>query len=321
MGMAPVVLEGSARDPERFANGVLGATASVEAIGDSEQRVLWQVGDQRGSSQRIALRSGMALTASRVTWEQPWSLAFHHAPMALKLVLMRGAGPTIRTSDGTVVTPERSAPHIMQFTETVRMQFDFAAHGGGAPHEELALEIDPRRFAELLGGNPAGYPKGGIELTPELHRLFDEVAGADSRRPSSRQVFLEAKGLELVAAISDAMADHQSATAPHLSALDVDRLEMARRLLLERLADPPSLRELARHAGVNEAKLKAGFRARYDHAVFGYLRKARMEEALRLLRARRLNVTEVALRVGYSNPSKFAAAFRRHFGRSPSEAT
>ena len=29
-------------------------------------------------------------------------------------------------------------------------------------------------------------------------------------------------------------------------------------------------------------------------------------------------VTEVAQRVGYSNPSKFAAAFRRRFGMSPS---
>jgi AraC-like DNA-binding protein len=29
-------------------------------------------------------------------------------------------------------------------------------------------------------------------------------------------------------------------------------------------------------------------------------------------------VTEVAQRVGYENPSKFAAAFRRQFGLSPS---
>jgi hypothetical protein len=38
-----------------------------------------------------------------------------------------------------------------------------------------------------------------------------------------------------------------------------------------------------------------------------------MEEAHRLLRARRHSVSEVALRVGYANPSKFAAAFRKHY--------
>jgi AraC-like DNA-binding protein len=43
-----------------------------------------------------------------------------------------------------------------------------------------------------------------------------------------------------------------------------------------------------------------------------------MERARQLLLERNLNVSEVALRVGYQNPSKFAAAFRREFGISPS---
>ncbi len=64
--------------------------------------------------------------------------------------------------------------------------------------------------------------------------------------------------------------------------------------------------------------MKGGFRAHFGTSVFAYLRKARMELAQELLRKRHLNVTEVAFRVGYSNPSKFAAAFRREFGVSPS---
>jgi AraC-like DNA-binding protein len=45
-----------------------------------------------------------------------------------------------------------------------------------------------------------------------------------------------------------------------------------------------------------------------------------MEEAARLLRDRRHSVTEIAMRVGYANPSKFAAAFRKHFGVPPSRS-
>ncbi|WP_437947622.1 helix-turn-helix domain-containing protein [Sorangium sp. So ce296] len=36
------------------------------------------------------------------------------------------------------------------------------------------------------------------------------------------------------------------------------------------------------------------------------------------MRQRACNVTEVAQRVGYENPSKFAAAFRKRFGVPPS---
>lgn len=92
----------------------------------------------------------------------------------------------------------------------------------------------------------------------------------------------------------------------------------ARSILLARMTAPPRLPELARLAGLNEAKLKAGFRARFGDTVYGTLRRHRLDEARRLLGEGRCNVTEVALRVGYSNPSKFAAAFKAAFGVSPS---
>jgi AraC-like DNA-binding protein len=84
------------------------------------------------------------------------------------------------------------------------------------------------------------------------------------------------------------------------------------------LEEPPSLPELARSVGLNEFKLKVGFRTHFGTSVFGYLRAQRMDQARRLLVRGELSVTEVAARVGYSNPSKFAAAFRKHFGRPPS---
>ena len=74
-----------------------------------------------------------------------------------------------------------------------------------------------------------------------------------------------------------------------------------------------------RTAGFSETRLKGAFRAHFGTSVFGHLRQARMEEARRLLLDRRLNVSETAIRVGYSNPSKFAAAFRKQFGMSPSD--
>jgi AraC-like DNA-binding protein len=129
----------------------------------------------------------------------------------------------------------------------------------------------------------------------------------------------EAKSLELLALITDELLEAVDVSEPRLSSREIERLEGARRSLVARLEEPPTLAWLARQAGLSETRLKTGFRALFGTSVFAYLRQARMEEARLLLLKRRLNVTEVALRVGYANPSKFAAAFRRQFGVSPSE--
>jgi AraC-like DNA-binding protein len=149
---------------------------------------------------------------------------------------------------------------------------------------------------------------------PRLLRLLEEIVNADVKGPS-RLLWHEAKSLELIAAMTDDLVDTETT---RLSPTELDRLERVRRCLVEHLAEPPTLAELARTAGFNTTKLKAAFRTRFGTSVFAYLRRARMEHARQLLSNRDLSVSEVALRVGYQNPSKFAAAFRREFGISPS---
>jgi AraC-like DNA-binding protein len=50
-----------------------------------------------------------------------------------------------------------------------------------------------------------------------------------------------------------------------------------------------------------------------------HLRRLRIEHACEALDSGRMNVTEVALEVGYQSLSHFAKAFRDETGRSPSE--
>lgn len=292
----------------------------------------WRSQDRTGSSRTLTLRSEITLSVSSMTWERPWSMAVCHEPSPLKFIVARGVGPRLTTNEGDVHALTGSAFYISQIKRPVRMQFDFDVHRGDRAHEQLALEVHRPRLCELLGtsrlpaavervlSSASSYPSDEQPMTPALFRLLDEIAGCDAG-PASRQLFLEAKGLELLAALVDAVQEDERAASPHLSQHDIDHLEAARRALLAQLADPPSLPELARCAGLNEAKLKAGFRRLFGCPVYVYLRSFRMEEALRLLRARRHGVTEVALRVGYANPSKFAAAFRKQFGMAPSEAS
>lgn len=126
----------------------------------------------------------------------------------------------------------------------------------------------------------------------------------------TRSLYLEAKSIELIALYLDSAQPQSSPKSP-ISRDDRDRIHCAREILLQRLADPPSLVELARLVGLNDYKLKAGFRQVFGTTVFGYLRQQRLEKARQLLQAQEISVTEAAAAVGYSSQGHFAAAFRK----------
>ena len=102
-----------------------------------------------------------------------------------------------------------------------------------------------------------------------------------------------------------------------LNASDVERIHHASKILLSNLGEPPSLLALSRLVGLNDYKLKIGFRQVFGTTVFGYLYQHRMQQAQALLKVGKCSVSDVAGLVGYTNLSAFSTAFKRKFGMSP----
>ena len=50
-----------------------------------------------------------------------------------------------------------------------------------------------------------------------------------------------------------------------------------------------------------------------------FIRNIRLEQAVRLLKEQKINVTQVAYTVGFSNLAHFSTVFRKQFGVSPTE--
>ncbi len=132
-----------------------------------------------------------------------------------------------------------------------------------------------------------------------------------------RNVALAARANDLLLEFLHALA------APPAAATNVvlrslrTQIEAAAALLTRDLENPPTVSDLSRHVGLSESSLKRGFHQVFGTTVFGYLRSRRMEHARSLLQAGDATVLEAAAAVGYSNPSNFAAAFRREFGVNP----
>lgn len=98
---------------------------------------------------------------------------------------------------------------------------------------------------------------------------------------------------------------------------DIERITFARDYLLTHLDAPPTLQSLASIAGINEFKLKHGFKELFNQPVFTYLANIRLEMAQRALREKKKTITQIAFELGYASLQHFSKAFKDKFGVSP----
>lgn len=178
----------------------------------------------------------------------------------------------------------------------------------------------PIEFQQLIEGQRSHpYSDLGI-ITSTMQTALDQIINCPFEG-MTKQIYLEAKCLELIALKLDQLAQNQptSTEAITLKPDDIERIHYAREILMQHLENPPSLLELARQVGSNDCTLKKGFRQIFGTTVFGYLQQQRMEWARSLLLDRSLKVRDVAQRIGYRCPSRFSAAFKRQFGMTPKE--
>jgi AraC family transcriptional regulator len=89
--------------------------------------------------------------------------------------------------------------------------------------------------------------------------------------------------------------------------------------MAEHTAEEFSLDRLAAQAGLSRFHFQRLFKAATGVAPSRYHIDLRINEARRLLRETKMSVIDVALEVGYTNPSHFAQLFRRETGLSPSD--
>lgn len=124
---------------------------------------------------------------------------------------------------------------------------------------------------------------------------------------------------QLIAGTVRVLDDRDRWASRIVSPADIDRVRQARAILLASLDDPPGLTELAHRVGLNEFKLKAGFRQAFGSSVGRELQRVRLETARDIIRRGNTSITDAASQVGYSKPGDFGIRFKDRFGISPSE--
>ena len=196
----------------------------------------------------------------------------------------------------------------------------------------LLLCLTASRLAAILGPDMETLPAGvhallrredemqgpvAVPLTPEQILAGNALIGC-AYTGAVRNIFFKSKMLELLALFFHSLALQREGT-PALSAQEQRSVTEAREFLLSSLENPPAIRDIARHAGVNEKKLKRLFKEAYGLSPYAYLHRERMAAAREMLLNKGANVSEAAMHVGYTNISHFISAFSRRYGVRPGE--
>lgn len=176
--------------------------------------------------------------------------------------------------------------------------------------------LNPQIFARKSKSDIFHLPVG--KISPAMQTVLRQITLTPYRGMLQR-MYLESKTLELLvlqlAQLLETETNRMAVT--NLKAGEIDKIYQAKEILINNIAEPPSLIDLARQVGLHHMKLKQGFRQLFGTTPFAYLRDYRMEVGRDLLLEGKLNVLSVASAVGYANASHFAAAFKQKFGITP----
>lgn len=158
-----------------------------------------------------------------------------------------------------------------------------------------------------------------VRITPYMEHIFAELKDFTQYHGGLGYLFLESKILELLSVYLSEVLELSilTSTCAAISRCDRDSIVEAKRIIDSQLALAPSCKELARQVNISTSKLTKGFSALFGTSVHAYIIDQRLEKAAGLLLESNLNVSQVAMLVGYSKASNFAAAFKRKYGVNP----
>lgn len=144
--------------------------------------------------------------------------------------------------------------------------------------------------------------------------VLNELETTNLYDGTMREIFIESKILELIYK-SKALKDEKIC----FSSDEEKVLLKAKKILLTRMQNPPSIKELAHLCGTNDFWLKKNFKLFFKDTIYQLLAKERLKLAFALLKQNDISIKEAASIVGYTNAAHFAKIFKDTFGFLPSE--
>lgn len=164
---------------------------------------------------------------------------------------------------------------------------------------------------------PTFFGGQSFKITPEMYSIISDISVC-KYHGILKKIYIESKIREiLVTYIQHTQPIFCSKENKVQSQKDIEKLNVAREIIKQNIAKPFSILELSKLVGLNDFKLKKGFKDLFGNTIFGYINDLRMQEAKVLLTNTQRSIAEISYHVGFKNPQHFTVAFKRKFGFLP----
>ncbi len=214
----------------------------------------------------------------------------------------------VNDSNAGVLKGDRSASSMFFIQFTKEAFLGLAADGNDALN----------RFNEQIQqGRAAMLAPANLHVNATMLSLINNIVHCRYKGNLKKMFFLS-KAIELLVLQAEATNEALNPAYKYVKTnYDKECLMHAREYIMSHLEMPPSLTELSRIIGINEYKLKRGFKEMFGNTVFGYLAEARLELARNDLLESKQSIADIAFSLGYSSLQHFSYAFKKKFGVSP----
>ena len=180
---------------------------------------------------------------------------------------------------------------------------------------DLSIDQLPNCIEQAISGNTWVNEQFLMsnDLTKAVYILLDGLNDPVWSRP-----FLQAKTIEIAClAMRNILSEESRRTFSQISDKEMGIISKAADLLNQQWREPPTLTDMVKQLGLGKSRLTSCFKIIYGCTMSDYVLNLKMQQAQQLLSARKLNITQVALEIGYEHPSNFTSAFKRYTGMTP----
>lgn len=155
-----------------------------------------------------------------------------------------------------------------------------------------------------------------MRATDSIQHIFSELYKVPQ---NLKDGYFKVKIIELFLFLNSPELVSKREERQYFTRKQIDKIKEIRQYLIDNVAQHITLNELSQKFSFPLTSMKLCFKEVYGSTINGYMQAYRVQMAAKFLRETTDCVTEIALKVGYQNSSKFAELFKQFMGQSLSE--